>query len=205
MFQDVFHTEARLVYHAVLLFAVGLFASAPVVRWRMRAVARPALVVLDTVTRALGVAPSIARTALTIWTFNATVIFIYMASGFHPLLPKLFCLWTGLNVGAVIGFARTGQYKPREPKRLASQWMPAYAEAAVCGLAMLVLELGCFWTSIAMGISLGTEVQSGLAYASALAPRAAAYATFIIPALLISAASEAVAVRAASEPVDADD
>lgn len=201
MFEDVFHTEARLAYHAVLLFAVGLFVAAPVVRFRLRAVARPAMALLDAVMRLVGRAPSLPRMAGVIWAFNSTAIFLYMASGFHPLLPKVFCLWTGLNIGAVIGFTRTGLYRPREPHRLRQQWTPTYGEAAVCGLAVLVVELACFWTAIGMGMSVGAEVQAGTPYLQALAPRAAAYARVIVPALLFSATCEAVAVRAAAEPV----
>jgi hypothetical protein len=191
----LFREHVSLALDAGLLFAVGLFASYPVVRYRWRAVAAPPLALFRLVVRLLGPAPSIARMALVIWAFNSIIVFIDMASGFHPLLPKLLCVWTGLNVGVMLGMA------PQELElQLASvrpgSWVPPPALARVCTVLLLVLELPCFFYAVAMGISMGLLVQSSaLSYLPGLAVRGRAYVTLLVPILLVSALAEAIAVR----------
>ena len=87
MLSFVFRDHARLALHAALLFAVGAFASWPVVHYRLSALARPAIVVFRLVVHLLGRSPSIARTTAVIFGFNGLVIFLYMASGVHAFLP----------------------------------------------------------------------------------------------------------------------
>ena len=196
---EVFHTDGRLVYHALLLFVVGLFAGAAVARLGLTAVARPALVTFRWVLRLIGRAPSIARMALVIWLFNSTAILLYMSSGaLHRLLPMVFCVWTGLNIAAIVGLARTGKIPAREMGRREDQWTPPRTLAGVCGLAVLVLELGTFWTAIAMGISAGQAIQQGANRLDALIPRAEAYVTLLVPVLLLSAWCESIAIRGSS-------
>lgn len=195
MLEFVFRDHLRLALDAALLFAVGLFVSYPVVRWRLRGVAAVPLALYRLVVRLIGPSPSIARTAGVIWAFNSVVIFIDMASGFHPLMPKLLCIWTGLNVGVTLGFA------PREAMPLAGpeqpgRWTPPPPLARACGVLVLVLELPSFFYAVAMGINMGWLVQRGeLAYLPALSVRARAYAAVIVPMLLVSAVAEAVAIR----------
>ena len=197
MLEFVFRNHLRLAVHAALLFAVGLFISWPIVHYRLRALARLPLAIFRFVLRLIGPRPSIARIAGVIFCFNSVAIFIDMASGFHPLLPKLLGIWTGANVGMVAGLARQeGLAEPCEVG--AGQWVPPARLVALCGLLTLVLELPSFWFALAMGMSLGHEVQSGSApYLSALAVRAGAYAAIVMPLLLLSALAEAVAVRGA--------
>jgi hypothetical protein len=197
---DIFHTDGRLVYHALLLFVVGLFAGGAVVRLGLTPIARPALIPFRWVMRLIGRAPSIARMTLVIWLFNSTAIFVYMSSGaLHRLLPMVFCVWTGLNIAAIVGLARTGKVPARDIGGGEGQWTPPRLLAGVCGLAVLVLELGSFWTAIAMGISTGQAVQSGAGRLSALAPRAEVYVTILVPVLLVSAWCESVSIRGSSQ------
>jgi len=198
MLTFVFQAHASQAAQAALLFAVGVFLSWPVVRLRLRGVAVLPLALLRMVVRLIGPEPSVVRMAAVIWVFNSVVIFIDLASGFHQLLPALLCLWTGLNIGVVIGMA------PREMAMLAAncprpgRWKPPPGAARLCILLVLLLELPCLFYSVAMGISMGTLVQSGtLHYLPALAVRARAYAAVIVPILLVSAVAEALAIRGA--------
>jgi hypothetical protein len=194
---ELVSAHVELALHAALLFAVGLFTAWPVVRYRWTAVARPALSVFRAVLRLMGPSPSIARMAAVIFGFNATAIFLYMASGFHPMLPKVFGIWTGLNV-AVIGAMAAREPADALGRPRPGQWRPPAWLALPCGLLVLALELPCFWVSLALGMSMGHAVQGGAPYLRALAPRAAAYACVIAPALVVSALAEAVAIRGAA-------
>lgn len=200
MFSFVFRQHLRLAIDAAILFVVGLFVSWPVVYYRVRTIARPPIAVFRFVLRLIGPAPSLPRLTAVVFCFNAGVIFVYMASGFHPLLPKVFAIWTGMNIGIVIGLGHEeGLAEPSPPP--AGQWRPSLRLAAGCGLLVLLLELPAFWLSIAMGLTMGHAVQiGGATYAGALAERTAAYATVILPMLLASAVAEAVAIRGAAAP-----
>lgn len=184
----------RLALHAALLFAAGLFVAWPVVRYRLHGVAWLPRKIMRFVTVLMGPRPSIFRITLVIFLFNSTVIFIQMASGFHPFLPKLLGLWTGMNVAIMASMA-----DPEDMPALSSVppdgWVPPSALTIICGLTVLVLELPCYWFALAMGMRMGHEVQEGAIYSSVLAERARVYALLIVPALLASAAAEAVSIR----------
>ncbi len=201
MLDFVFRAHLRLAFHAALLFAVGVFLSWAVVHYRLRIVAWPAVQAFRLIMRLIGRSPSLLRMAGAIFAFNVTVMFIYMASGFHPFLPKLFGIWTGMNVGIGLSLARETRIEERaRPK--GRQWRPPRLLAEACGVTVLVLELPCFWYAVAMGISMGHAVQMGAEpYVSALGVRATAYGEVIAPLLLCSAMAEAIAIRgSAAEP-----
>lgn len=196
----VFIHHARLALDAALLFAVGLFAAWPVIHYRWRAPAAPALAIVGALMALIRRRPTIARTAAIIFAFNGLAIFAYMATGFHPMLPKLIAVWTGFNVAAVVGLTRDEPWTDW-PEAPAGWWRPSRLLAALCALAVLVLELPCFWLSVAMGISMGHAVQSGVqSYGAALAERAVPYAAILLPLLLASAVAETVAMRAGHRP-----
>ncbi|MDP6438330.1 MAG: stage II sporulation protein M [Candidatus Brocadiia bacterium] len=188
----------RPAAQAAALFGLGLAVSLPLARLRVRALEWLPIQALKLVLRLMGPRPGLARMTAVIWGFNATAIFIYMASGFQPLLPKVFALWTGMNIGLVLAASRRegedvlwGLERPRDG------WVPPTWVAAACGMLVVLLELPCFWYAIAMGVTLGRDVQAGEGYyLAALGVRGWAYARLIVPALLVSAAAESVAIRA---------
>jgi uncharacterized membrane protein SpoIIM required for sporulation len=63
---------------------------------------------------------------------------------------------------------------------------------------VLILELPAFWYSVAMGISMGHAVRSGTAYVEAFQDRIVPYLAVIVPALLISAIAESIAIQFAT-------
>ncbi len=196
MLEFLLRRHWRPALDALLLFVVGLFVSWPVVRYRLRALTWPPRAVFRFILRLMGRSPGIPRVGGVIFAYNATAIFIYMAAGFHPLVPKILGIWVGMNVGIVtLTMRQEGEaveaFRP-EP----DQWRPPAVLSVPCGLVVLLLELPCFWFAIAMGISMGHRVQAGDAsYFSALAMRAKVYLSLLVPALLVSGMAEAVAVR----------
>lgn len=183
---------------ALILFAVGMFAAVPVVRYRVKAVKWLPLKLFRLVVRLIGDG-GIPRTAAVIWAFNSVSIFIYMASGFHPLLPKLFAIWTGLNV-AVLMFGIDREEDPvlsrlvRPPE---NRWQASPGVLLLCSGLVLAVELPCFWFAIGMGIRMGQLLQTNASYWGQLLRRGTAYGTVIVPLLLLSAIAEAIAIRAA--------
>ena len=204
MLQFVFVDHFRPAVYAALLFALGLFLSWPVVEYRMTFLCRWPMALFRFVMRLMGPAPGITRVIVIICGFNSAVMFACMASGIHPALPKALAVWTGMNVGIIMGLARRGEEMPG-PRALApGEWRAPPALALACGLATLMLELPCFWYAIAMGISLGDQVQhEGTLYLAALLPRVQAFARVIAPLLLASAIAEAIAMRAPLPDQDA--
>jgi hypothetical protein len=191
----------RLALQALLLFVAGLLLAWPVLRFRLRLVARPAEFVLRIVLRLMGRSPPVPRVAVVIFAYNATVIFLYMAAGFHPLAPKVLCVWVGLNVAVLMGMVQTQEEMLAAFQVEPGMWRPASGLALICGVLVLVLELPCLWFAVGMGIRMGQLVQGGhVGYLEALAERARAYWTVIAPVLFVSATAEAIAIRGAGPP-----
>jgi len=206
VYKFVFADHLRLALDAMLLFVVGLFLAWPVVHYRVRAVARLPLAVFRMVLRFLGPSPSLSRLVGLIFGFNATALFVYMASGFHHLLPMVFGIWTGMNVGIIMAMGGSEPHLTPQARVSPGQWVPPAGLAVVCAPLVLALELPCFWFAIAMGISMGHQVEAGrTAYAQALALRAQAYAAVIAPLLFLSAVAEAVAIRGSLAHNESDD
>lgn len=189
----------RLALHAGLLFAVGLFVAWPVVRYQLTGVAWLPWRIFGLVVRLMGPRPSLLRMAGVIFLFNSIVMFVQMASGFHSFVPKVFGIWTGMNVGIMMGFAGDADGMIRRVARRRRGWNPPPAVTLICSLLVMLLELPCYFYALAMGMRLGHTVQGGQAgYVAALEPRAIAYAAFLVPALFVSAVAESVSIRGAA-------
>ncbi len=195
----IFVDHFGLAVDSAILLAVGLFISIPAAGYRIRILQWIPMRIMRLVWRMMGERGGLLRTAGVIWVFNSTVMFLYMAGGFHPLLPKIFAIWTGLNIGIVIAGSRRelqeggpGFPAPAAPgSRRTSRLL-----TGVCAVMVPLLELPCFFYSIAMGMRMGAEVSwGGVGYTDALRERAVAYAVLIVPLLLISAVAEAIAIR----------
>jgi len=188
----------RPAAYAAALFGSGIALSVPVVRLRLRAIQWLPVRLLELVAGLIGPQPAVARMALAIWLFNSAVMFLCVAGGFHAAVPVVLCIWTGLNVAVASAHAARDGATPWEALARAApdRWTPPGWLALAGGATVLMLELPCFWLSVAMGVTLGLDVQQGgAAYLTALAPRAGLYAGLIVPALLVSALAESVAIR----------
>ncbi len=198
MLDFVLRQHWRPAAQALLLFVLGLFMAWPVLRFRLRFVARPAEFMVRIVLRLLGESPPVPRVAVVVFAYNATVMFLYMAAGFHPLIPRLLCVWVGLNIAVLMGMVGTQREMLLAFRVQPGMWRPAAGLALVCGLLVLMLELPCLWFAVGMGIRMGQLVQGGqVGYLEALAQRAQAYWAIIAPVLFVSATAEAIAIRGA--------
>jgi len=198
MLEQVFREHLRLSLDGMLLFAVGLFVSWPVVRYRLKAVSWLPLKLLGAVLKLFGPAPRLPRIAAVIFCFNTCTLFVCLLSGFHPVLPKLFGIATGMNMGIVLGLGRHEEKQASLLLGRAPGWNPPAGLSRLCGVLVLLIEMPSLWFTIAMGIGLGQRVQGGVAYLEALRPRALTYLLVVAPALLLSAVAEAIAIRGAS-------
>lgn len=207
MVEFVLIEHFRLAVHAAALFGIGLLLSWPVVHYRMMRVAWLPLRVFRIVVALMGPRPPFARMTAVIFGFNALTIFLYLAGGWHPVFPKLCGLWIGMNVAIVAVMGREDERIMEMGRPGEEAWVPGRPLSMLCGLAVMLLELPCFWYALAMGMSLGDAVQDGRApYLEALGVRALAYVTLVAPALLVSAAAESAAIRGmAARKLDAPD
>ncbi len=196
-FSFVFVRHFDLALGAALLFLAGALLAFPAVRKGPALLTRPPLVLFRMVRRMVGTHPGMNRLWLLIFGFNGTVMFLYMASGVRPGIPAAISFLTGYNLAVILlvagGMEEAGDFSP------VSRWKPAKWVAGLCGLAVILLELPCFWYSIAMGIRLGQEVAEGrTGYLEGMAARMDAYGQIILPVLLVSAVCEAIAIRGMS-------
>ena len=205
----IFVDHFSLAVDGALLMAVGLFIAIPVVKYRLGFLQRVPLGVMKIISMLMGERAGVLRMVCVIWLFNSTVMFLYMASGFHPMLPKIFGIWTGLNIGVVMahshGEAQEGRggFLPAVPE---GSWRPPRPLAGLCGLLVLFIELPCFFYSIALGMGMGGEIAwGGVPYSEAFPQRAAVYGAVIFPLLLISAIAETIAIYGGMPGEDEDD
>ncbi len=203
LFSFVFVQHFGLACGAALLFLVGVLLAFPVVKHGSTRLTWLPLILFRLVRRMLGTHPGMTRLWSLIFGFNGTVMLLYMASGVHPGFPAAISLLTGYNIAVILLVAgETGDLDGLAVSP-ASRWKPGGWVAGLCGLAVILLELPCFWYSIAMGIRLGQEIVAGqTSYVQGIATRLHAYAFLILPVLLVSAVCEAIAIRgmAASPP-----
>ncbi|NQT88614.1 stage II sporulation protein M [bacterium] len=178
---------------AAVLFVAGLGTSAAVVRHDVRwLMAMP----LWVVRRVMGfIAPSFppVRVFLLIFLFNSVAIFFYMASGVLIVAPAAVAFLTGMNIGVIVLRSREiGLPAPTGEPREIPPWV------GPCGMAVIALELPCFWMAMAMGIRMGQALSRNYTtarLAELFTPRAIAYACVIVPILCISALAETAAIR----------
>jgi hypothetical protein len=138
------------------------------------------------------------RVFLVIFLFNSIAIFLYMGSGVLIVVPAAVAFLTGLNIGVIVLRSQeiglpggSDSSDPSEPIETPS-WV------GVCGMAVVALELPCFWLSMAMGIRMGQALSHGYTAARVgelFVPRATAYVAVIVPVLFISALAETAAIR----------
>ncbi len=185
-------------WEATLLAAAGSLLAIPAARFRVAGLLALPLFLFRLARRIVGEKANF-RMAATIFAFNGSAMFLYMASGIRPALPAAIAFLTGFNLTAILlagGNERSGSHQPAVPP---GAWVPGSRLTALCGLAVLLLELPCFFFAAAMGIRLGAEIQGGLTtYLAGLAPRAVAYGRVVLPLLLVSAICETVAIRGVS-------
>ncbi len=199
LFSFVFVQHFALACGAALLFLVGLLLALPAVRSGSALLTWLPLRLFRMVLRLLGEGPGLPRLCLFIFGFNGTAMLLYMASGFRPAIPAAVSVLTGYNIAVILFLAGERRDLGDLAISPAARWTPPRWLAGLCGLAVLVVELPCFWYSVALGIGLGLEITSGrMDYLQGISPRLHAYLRVLLPALLISAVCESIAIRGMS-------
>jgi hypothetical protein len=219
LFSFVFVQHFGLACEAALLFLVGVLLAFPVVKLGSPRLTWLPLILFRMVRRMLGTHPGMTRLWSLIFGFNGTVMLLYMASGVHPGIPAAISILTGYNIAVILLLA--GELEDLDALAVSpasgwtpgkwvagicglavspvSGWKPGKWVAGICGLAVLLLELPCFWYSIAMGIRLGQAIVAGqTSYVEGITVRLHAYVLLILPTLLVSAVCEAIAIRGMS-------
>jgi hypothetical protein len=199
LFRFIFLEHSGSACLAALLFLLGGLLALPVRKGRTPALTWLPRRLLRMIRVLLGEQPGFRRMFLVIFGFNSIAIFCYMASGIRPWVPALISLLTGYNIAAILFLAGEDMGFDTGAPVPGSLWVPGGLATGICGLAVLLIELPCFWYSIGMGIRLGREVVAGRTdYAQGLVVRGHVYVRVMIPLLLISALCEATAIRGMS-------
>jgi len=182
---------------AVGIFAAGFALAFPVVRYNVRSLLAFPEWLFRLAQKYLRPDVNPVLLCLFIFGFNSIAIFIYMMSGGLVVLPIVFDLLTGLNVGAIMLMEASGPEEPPEapPDRRA----PARAWVGFLTLFVLLVELSAFWLSIGMGIGLGHAMEGSFSWTmfeQAARPIVLAYVVVIVPALAASAVAETITLKA---------
>ncbi len=169
------------------LFALGGAAAGAALRWRIEALLAMPRVFARALGRLFNSRLAWPLLALAIFLFNGAAVFLYMLSGLIPWGVHAVAILTGLNV--VAGGILAREIVPTPPA-------PPSPLAQFCVGATFLLELPCFWYSLAMGATLETSGTAGLG------ARIEAYLAVVLPLLALSALAEGYAVSRALPPRD---
>lgn len=191
-------------FSAAVLFFVGVLGAAVVVKDDDSLLVRANEWIVRQLLRAFGKGSS-ARIAAVIFALNGCAIFVYMMSGGLVVLPWVFALLTGLNVGLSTMRMRSEALASRF-----AEFAEEYPEELVklCGVLVLLLELPCFWVSIGMGMRLGFDMTRSFTWGQferLSQQRVEAYLAVVLPLLAISAVCEAIAIKGASSAQPPED
>jgi len=199
LFGFIFSQHLGAACLAALLFGLGSLLAWPAVRFGPSFLTGFPLALYRMILTLIGRNPSMSRMWWIIFGFNGAAMFLYMASGIRPVLPAAISLLTGYNITAILllaGKEMGADHAEGEPETDVSAWVPGGLLTILCGMAVLVIELPCFFFSIGMGVSLGMEIEAGqILYTQGLSIRAHAYALILLPLLAASAACEVIAIR----------
>jgi len=193
---DLLWGHIGLAAVAALLFVAGLGTAGAVVRHGVRWLMVMPLWIVRHVMGLIAPGFPPVRVFLVIFLFNSIAIFIYMASGVLIVLPAAVAFLTGLNIGIIVLRSREMGLPAAQPSDGEPHEVPAWV--GPCGLAVVALELPCFWLAMAMGIRMGQQLSRDYSLArlgELFLPRATAYLCVIVPTLLLSALAETAAIR----------
>jgi len=172
-----------------LIFFAGALCALPVLRWQVRALLVVPRWFAGTLARVINAGLSVPELALFIFLFNGSAMLAYMLSGLIPWLPAVVTFSTGLNVVAAGLLGKESMPPPQTSRRVP-------LSGALCGGLTFVLELPCFWYTMAMGWTMEPHIIGLLKGTNAvpLLNRLIAYAIIVLPVLAVSAFAEAYAV-----------
>ncbi|MFP4175144.1 MAG: stage II sporulation protein M [Halobacteriales archaeon] len=164
---------------SALLFALGYVVSYPVVVYDISLLTWYPLLVWRRVRALVSPDDPWHRLFVFLFVFNSFSLLLNFVGGILVVLPPVFALFLGLNVGVI-----------------------AVEEGGVAGLAVTVvnpvawLELPAAWISLAIGFQLARTVVSQGPVISVFAELAHVYVFVVLPLLLAAALLEATLIRA---------
>lgn len=188
---------------ASLAFFIGVYSARFVLASNIRPLMAVPVWVLRKLGRFLRRNPTIPALGLLIFAFNGTAMFIYLLLGLVPFLPATVAFLTGMNVavGAAKGPEIMAELGPAEPEHPEAppRLNPV---AAACSVVVLLLELPCFWFTIALasGMSYTVVTVAEPRNLPDFKLRLMTYASIILPLLAVSAFAEAYSVLRALKP-----
>ena len=189
--------DAGAALWAMAIFAVGFALAFPVVRYEVKGLMALPQWMLGLARRHLRPETGPVTLCAFIFGFNSVAIFTYMISGGLVVLPAVFDLLTGLNVGAILLI--DAQEPIDAPIAAGEQSSGPRAWVGFLTLLVIGVELTSFWFSVGMGINLGRAMGGAFSwdgFAREAGPRVTAYILVIVPALLASAVAETAAIKA---------
>jgi uncharacterized membrane protein SpoIIM required for sporulation len=167
---------------SALLFAVGYVVSYPVVLYGIKPLTWYPLRVWERVRAAVSPDDPWHRIFAFLLVFNSVSLLVNLLSGLLVVLPPVFALLLGLNVGVI-----------------------ATEEAGVAGLVGIVvnpvawLELPAAWTSLALGFQLAGVVLGAEPVSPGFMRLAGVYVAVVLPLLVAAALVEATLIRLTAE------
>ncbi|OQX87212.1 hypothetical protein B6D60_04375 [candidate division KSB1 bacterium 4484_87] len=168
--------NGKLFILSAFLFFCGIFLSPPVVRFSIKLLTAYPLWIWRKINRLISSRPSFFLLAVFIFIFNSFSAFANILSGFCVVLPFIFALWTGLNIGIIIKKESDGI-------------------AAIVALFLsphAFFELPAIWLSMAAGMQIGLAAMNGKqAVFDQFHFSLNIYFYLILPLLCIAAAIEA--------------
>jgi len=178
MIDSLTFIDVKFFLISFVLFFLGLIFSIPVVNKNFVLLLRYPLWIWGKLKSLFERHLSFFPLFILILLFNSFSLLINIFSGFGLILPFLFSLWTGMNVGII------GYYEGK-----------AKALIAMCLSPHAFFELPAVWISLALGMKIGFSLKQGLENTIEIFYQSLnVYFHLIIPLLIVAAIVEAALI-----------
>ncbi len=136
--------DGKLFLLSIFLFVFGYLLSIPVVKYSVKFLTAYPLWLWKKLNRYLQKKPSFLHLTVFLFLFNSISLLLNILSGFGVILPFIFTVWLGLNIGVIVTKEGGGM------ALLASVFLSPHA----------FFELPAAWLSSALGMQLGIAIVS---------------------------------------------
>lgn len=160
------------------LFLFGFFSSPLVVRYEIQILMKYPMWILKMMKNHFSLEWSFLKTGAVIFSLNSFSLLLNILSGFGVVLPSLFAVFLGINVGVIV--------------YVTSGWKGTFSSFVN---PVALLEFAAAWISLSVGFEIGKSILASRFSLDQLYVSISIYIFVILPLLFIACIIETVSIK----------